>query len=150
MVYNRLISFNLSSSDVSLLIIYVNVSLYSLCYQLQRPVEPFMVEKLKIEGDSVAEYARLQSFFSIIQTIGSLIVGIMIDRLGSKNGFIISFLASALSYTLLANSTTLTILYLSKIPTIFQAGFLCAQVAASQATSDGPDRVVALPLFSFW
>eukprot|EP01041_Mallomonas_annulata_P004952 gene4952-9900_t len=117
--------------------------------ELVRPIEPFMVEKLNIKGDAVAEYARLQSFFSVVQTIGSLIFGVMIDRFGSKGGFIISFVASALSYGLVANATTLSILYLSKVPTIFQAGFLCAQVAASQATADGPDRVIALGRLTF-
>lgn len=33
---------------------------------------------------------------------------------------------------------------MSKIPTVFQAGFLCAQLAASQLTNDGPERVSAL------
>ena len=61
-----------------------------------------------------------------------------------KLGFIISFLASAACYAMLSQATTLEILYLSKIPTLLQAGFLCAQVAASQATNDGADRVTAL------
>jgi hypothetical protein len=61
-----------------------------------------------------------------------------------KLGFIVSFLASAACYAMLSQATTLEILYLSKIPTLLQAGFLCAQVAASQATNDGADRVTAL------
>lgn len=35
-------------------------------------------------------------------------------------------------------------LYISKIPTIFQAGFLCAQSAIAETTPDGADRVQAL------
>jgi predicted MFS family arabinose efflux permease len=42
----------------------------------------------------------------------------------------------------------LQMLYISKIPTILQAGFLCAQVAASQLTNDGPERVKALGLLT--
>lgn len=133
-----------SSSDITLIIIYVNVALYATCYQMQRPLEPFLVDKLLAKGDSSNEYARLQSFFSIMQTAGSFVSGRFLDSFGAKYGFIISFLASAMCYAILSQSTTIEILYLSKVPTIFQAGFLCAQVAASQATMDGAERVQAL------
>ena len=96
------------------------------------------------KGDSSNEYAQLQSFFSIMQTIGSFMSGRFLDRFGPKGGFIVSFLASACCYALLSQATTIEILYLSKVPTIFQAGFLCAQVAASQVTMDGAERVQAL------
>lgn len=133
-----------SSWNVNLIIIYINVALYATCFQIQRPLEPFLVDKLMTKGDSADEYARLQSFFSIMQTIGSFASGRFLDNFGAKGGFIISFLASAACYALLSQSTTLEILYLSKVPTIFQAGFLCAQAAASQTTLDGAERVQAL------
>lgn len=132
------------SINYTLMIVYINVALYATCFQIQRPLEPFMVEKLNITGDSAGEYARLQSFFSIMQTIGSFLTGRFLDKFGAKGGFIISFLASAAGYALLSQATNLNILYMSKIPTIFQAGFLCAQTAASQATGDGAERVQAL------
>ena len=121
-------------------LIYLNIVLYATCYQIQRPLEPFMVQNILKSGDEALEYAKLQSFFSLIQMFGSLIVGAMIDRIGVKGGFFITFLASALSYYLLSVSTTINILYLSKIPTIFQAGFLCAQVGLSQYTSNDKER----------
>jgi len=133
-----------STFNWNLLIIYVNVALYATCFQIQRPLEPFLVEKLMQKGDSSNEYAQLQSFFSIMQTIGSFMSGRFLDRFGPKGGFIVSFLASACCYALLSQATTIEILYLSKVPTIFQAGFLCAQVAASQVTMDGAERVQAL------
>jgi len=128
----------------NLIIIYVNVALYATCFQIQRPLEPFLVDKLMNKGDSANEYAQLQSFFSIMQTVGSFMSGRFLDRFGPKGGFIVSFLASAACYALLSQATTLEILYLSKVPTILQAGFLCAQVAASQVTMDGAERVQAL------
>jgi sugar phosphate permease len=74
--------------------------------------------------DSSDEYAKLQAFFSFIQTFGSLLTGFILDRFTPKIGFVVSFTASALSYFLLSHSTSLSILYMSKIPTIFQAGFV--------------------------
>jgi MFS family permease len=128
----------------TLIILYFNVILYATCFQIQRPLEPFMVEKLNLVGDSSKEYAKLQSFFSVMQTIGSLISGVLLDKFGVKGGFIVSFGASAMSYALLSQATTLNLLYISKIPTVFQSGFLCAQVCASQLTTDGPERIKAL------
>jgi OCT family organic cation transporter-like MFS transporter 18 len=127
-------------------IVYLNVALYATCFQIQRPLEPFLVDKLIKNGatDSGQEYAKLQSFFSIIQMVGSLISGRMLDRFGVKGGFVVNFVACALCYGLLSQATTLPILYASKVPSVFQMGFLCAQVAASQVTSDGPERVQAL------
>lgn len=137
-----------STNNYTLWIVYLNVILYATCFQIQRPLEPFLVEKLLGSSDSASEYARLQSFFSLIQTVGSLISGRFLDRFGAKGGFLISFGASALCYALLSQATTINILYASKIPTIFQSGFLCAQVAASQLTADGPERVKALGMLT--
>ena len=118
-------------NNLPLIIIYFNVILYATCYQLQRPLEPFLVEKIiSNESGSVASvaYGNLQSFFQVFQFFGALIAGLLLDKFGYKVGFIITFLASALSYFLLSIATTMPILYLSKIPSMFQHGFLCAQM----------------------
>jgi hypothetical protein len=39
----------------TLLIVYLNVALYATCYQIQRPLEPFLVEKLLTSGDASDE-----------------------------------------------------------------------------------------------
>lgn len=138
------------ANNVALYIVYINVILYATCYQLQRPLEPYLVEKLRqgVEGkdsnDAEVAYAQLQSFFQIIQTIGSFFSGIFLDKFGVKGGFLISFAGSAACYALLSQATDMRILYYSKIPTVFQAGFLCAQVAVAQVTANGSDRVQAL------
>lgn len=135
-----------TSSNLTLYIVYANVILYATCYQLQRPLEPFMVENLVASKGSSAseEYANLQSFFQILQFFGSLIAGAMLDRIGFKVGFIFNFLASALSYYLLSYATTIEMLYISKIPSMFQFGFLCAQMAVSVVTADGETRAKVL------
>lgn len=137
----------MKNNTIYLAIVYINIALYATCFTLQRPLEPFLVEKLKTANpdiDSADEYARLQSFFSIVQTVGSLVTGYFLDRISAKNGFYVSFLASAASYFLLSQATSMNLLYVSKIPTVFQAGYLCAQLAVSQSTSDGSERMTAL------
>jgi MFS family permease len=137
-------------SNTRLWIIYVNVALYAMCFQLQRPLEPFLVEKLiaNVGGDAATEYARLQSFFSVLQTLGSLVSGMLLDRLGAKGGFVLSFAASALCYLLLSQASSVSILYLSKVPSLFQSGFLCAQMAITQCTPEGMERVRALGMLT--
>lgn len=122
-------------------IVLVNVSLYALCYQFQRPIEPFLVKKL---GANDAEYGRLQSFFSLVQSIGSPIVGYWLDRIGARYMFVVVFLSSACSYALLARATSLAWLYASKVPTMLQAGFLVAQALVASSTRNDNERAAAL------
>lgn len=60
-----------NSNGWAMAIVYLNVVLYATCYQIQRPLEPYMVDKLNLntETDSADEYAKLQSFFSIVQVV---------------------------------------------------------------------------------
>mmetsp|Transcript_19151 Transcript_19151/g.24846 ORF Transcript_19151/g.24846 Transcript_19151/m.24846 type:complete len:436 (+) Transcript_19151:120-1427(+) len=123
-------------------IVLTNVALYATCYQLQRPIEPFLVQKI---GADDREYGRLQSFFSFVQTLGSPVVGSFLDFIGPKIMFVIVFGSSALSYGILSQATSVKLLYLSKIPTILQAGFLVAQaLVASITRGHESERAAAL------
>jgi MFS transporter, OCT family, solute carrier family 22 (organic cation transporter), member 18 len=136
----------MEDKNVVLFVVYLNMVLYSTCYQIQRPLEPFLIDSLINETttDSANEYARLQSFFSIMQTVGAVFTGYILDRIGIRVGFILSYAAAGISYHLLSQSKAMIILYISKIPTILQAGYLCGQLAVSQVTNDGPERLTAL------
>jgi len=130
----------------TLVITYINIVLYALCYQFQRPIEPFLVEKLGgKDQDAKQAYGQVQSFYSIIQTIGSPVMGVVCDHLGAKKGFILVFAGSALSYGMLAYATTMTMLFASKIPAMFQHAFLCAQTLVAVSV-EGTDRAEALGL----
>lgn len=74
-----------------------------------------------------------------MQLIGSLISGWLIDHLGCKKVVLLSFLASAACYGITAYATTLQLLYISQIPTIFQHAVLAARAYVSIAT-DEEDR----------
>jgi predicted MFS family arabinose efflux permease len=132
----------------SLWITYINIVLYALCYQLQRPVEPFLVQELSKNSsrDSVTQtYGQLQSFFSIIQTLGSPLVGILLDRMGIRKASATVFAASAASYAILSYAVTMRALFYSKIPTALQHAFLVAQaVAATSCQGNEAARAQAL------
>ena len=130
-----------------LVLVYLLVVFYALCYQLQSPLEPFLVEQL-VGKDKASEasvsYGRLQSLFSAIQMFASLLFGHILDKAGVRVGFTLNFLACAATYYILSITSSMTMLYMSKIPGIGMAGFLCAQTAVSQLTKAGPERVRAL------
>ena len=137
------------AGDIALWITYINIVLYALCYQLQRPVEPFLIKSLAEDHDDpkvVSQYyGRLEAFFSIIQTIGSPLVGILLDRAGIRKTSALVFLSSALSYGILSQANTMTMLFLSKVPTALQHAFLVAQATAATSTgSNAAARAQAL------
>ena len=134
-------------SQFGLILVYALVVFYALCYQLQSPLEPFLVEQLVGEdkaSEASVSYGRLQSLFSAIQMFASLLFGHILDKAGVRVGFSLNFLACAATYYLLSITSSMSMLYISKIPGIGMAGLLCAQTAVSQLTSPGPDRVRAL------
>ena len=134
------------AKQAQIFLIYFLVVLYALCYQLQSPIEPFLVDKLVGKGgDSATKYAQLQSFFSIVQTVGSLMFGYVLDIFGLRVGFAINFLGCALQYYMLANTTSIEMLFLSKIPGVFMAGFLCAQTVSQRNPGDTAVRLTPSP-----
>eukprot|EP00931_Biecheleriopsis_adriatica_P054447 TRINITY_DN32042_c0_g1_i1.p1 TRINITY_DN32042_c0_g1~~TRINITY_DN32042_c0_g1_i1.p1 ORF type:complete len:419 (+),score=84.58 TRINITY_DN32042_c0_g1_i1:66-1322(+) len=128
-------------------IIYALVVLYALCYQFQRPIEPFLVDRL-VKGageEATVALGRVEAFFNVAQGIGSLIMGRVLDRFGVKVGLVINFLACAAQYSILSMTDSLNMLFLSKLPGMMMGGFLCAQTAIAKVTADeGDERVVAL------
>ena len=138
-----------TKNDTILWVTYLNVALYALSYQLQTPVEPFLIKRLSEEAgnlESVNEtYGNLQAFFQTVQMLGSPLIGLALDRFGIRYTSILVYLSSALSYAILASAHNLPMLFLSKIPTIFQAAFLVAQAIAADSTgNDASARAAAL------
>lgn len=149
------------ATPTEVVVTYANIILYAISYQLQRPVEPFLVRSLihnnqnstsssttSQEESSNQTYGRLTSFFSLIQTIGSPLIGILLDRIGVRKTSILVYLASAASYWILANATSTTWLFWSKVPTILQHAFLVGQatVASSADDANGGDKLRAVAL----
>jgi len=125
--------------------LYGLVVLYSMSYQLQSPVEIFLVEKLTKDSDDLATaYGRLRTCFSLISVFSSLIFGKILDRYGLQIGFILVFVACAATFGIMSIADSMNHLYLSKIPAIFHAGFLAAQSCAIKLTKPGEERIVVL------
>ena len=97
-----------NTNNTHLFIVYGLVVLYALCYQLQSPIEPYLVDRLlknknnhseaPTETESAIAYSNLKSFFSIAQSFGSLLFGYILDRWGVRTGLVINFTACATCY----------------------------------------------------
>ncbi len=131
----------------SIVSVYLLIVLYATCYQLQRPVEPFLVDKLA-EGmgkeESARAYSQLQAFAGLLQWGGSLAIGYVLDRFGVRVGFVLNFAACSLSYWLLSRADSMAMLWLSKLPLVAMSGYMCAQAALSKLTDSGEERLPAL------
>ena len=101
-----------------LILVDLLIVLYATCYQLQSPLEPYLVEKLSSAEDAAESYANLRSFFSFIQMAGSLGVGHIIDRAGVRAGMALNFVSCAASYAILMRAETMQGLFASKLPTL--------------------------------
>lgn len=125
--------------------VYFNITVYAVCFQLQAPIEPFLVERLGKGQDADLAYGKVQSIFGTSQAVGTFLIGPLLDRIGARTGLVVVFASAFCSYSLLANATSMNALYLSKVPAALQHPFLVAQTfVASQARDE--DRAEALGL----
>eukprot|EP00455_Lapot_gusevi_P057369 TRINITY_DN9757_c0_g1_i3.p1 TRINITY_DN9757_c0_g1~~TRINITY_DN9757_c0_g1_i3.p1 ORF type:complete len:460 (-),score=51.22 TRINITY_DN9757_c0_g1_i3:66-1373(-) len=117
-----------------LMIVYANLALYALAFQMMVPVLPFLIKSM---GENVAvEYGYLQSTFSLAQLIGVMVSGPLIDMYGSKFMLLLSFGSSLVTYTMMGTAKTLPMLYLSKVPTFLQHGILGSRAFISEVTDE--------------
>ena len=120
------------------------VVVYAWAFQLQRPIEPFLAKRL---GQSDRQHGLMHSVCFLCQSLGLPLVGRSLDVVGGRMMLVLVFLSTALGYFLLAKATTLTMLWISKIPGVLNAGYMVAQALVAQSTRDAKtsaDRAKAL------
>lgn len=101
--------------------LYLNVFCYALFYHMQAPLLPFLTKDL---GGDRSHYGSMQSIFSLVQLLGGVASGPLGDTFGSKSILFVSNIASASCYLLTASATSMMLLNLSRLPTLFQHGML--------------------------
>jgi predicted MFS family arabinose efflux permease len=94
-------------------------------------------------GADAQQYGLMQSLFSLAQLVGGLLCGPLMDVYGARWGMSLAFVSGAVSYGLTAASTSMPMLYLSRLPTAFQHAALAARVAISARTR-GPAQAALL------
>lgn len=120
--------------DASTWVVLANVVLYALAFQMQTPLQPYIVASLQSEDAKVA-FAQLRTVNAFFQLLGSLASGVLIDRLGAKPVLVLSVVASAASYGLTATADTFTGLAAAQVPTLLQHLMLGARAFVTIAPS---------------
>ena len=115
----------LGKDSKQLALVLFNVMLYAACYQMQTPVQPYLVKSLS--SDAKVAFGQLKSFNGLMQLFGSLLVGRWIDAQGPRPVLVASFAASAVCYALTYYADSVTWLIAAQIPTILQHAVLAAR-----------------------
>jgi len=121
-------------------LLFVNVAAYAACYMMQAPVLPFLTKDL---GADMRTYGKLMTWFSVIQTVGGLLAGPILDAYGSRLVLLASFGSSALCYAQTASATSMSSLYLSRVPTLAQHAIMATRTALTERSSEA-DRASVL------
>ncbi|KAK3283158.1 hypothetical protein CYMTET_9134 [Cymbomonas tetramitiformis] len=130
--FNALLA-TLRSVSFELWIVYINIMLYAMCYQMQVPVLPYLTKRL---GSDTQGYGNLQMGFGVVQFFGGLLAGPLADVYSGELLLFVSFLASALCYTFTASASGMWMLYLSRIPTLLQHAVLAARIIVTGRTNE--------------
>ena len=72
----------------------------------------------KLGADPVV-FGYLQTTFAVVQPCGGPIFGRFGDVFGSRAALVLSFVAAAVSYSILGFASAVSMLFLSRLPSIF-------------------------------
>ena len=127
------------------LITHFNVFLYAACYWIQSGTLPYLTKSL---GADPVIFGRLKTVFSLCQLIGGPIYGRLGDLMGERTALITAFSASVLTYTLTGLATSLPLLFLSRVPSVFLHVMQGSQMVVT-ALSNSNDRTASLARLGF-
>ena len=135
------------ASSYATWIVYGAVAIYAAAFQAQLPVQPFLIKTLS--DDAVTAFTSLRTFIAVLQLFGSLLSGWLIDRMGARKVLLLSIGASTLSYAITARATTLPLLYIAQIPTLFQHAVLAARAYMTTIVPVGAARATVIGRITF-
>ncbi|BFZ11456.1 hypothetical protein BsWGS_14495 [Bradybaena similaris] len=118
--------------DKVVLVTHVNIFLYSCAFWIQQAVVPYLSKEL---GADPVVFGYLQTSFAVVQLAGGPLFGRFGDLFGSRLAMMLAFAASALSYFLLSVSTSLPLLFLSRLPSVFMHAMQGGQMIVTDVSS---------------
>ena len=127
------------------LITHFNVFLYAACYWIQSGTLPYLTKSL---GADPVIFGRLKTVFSLCQLVGGPIYGRLGDLMGERTALITAFSASVLTYTLTGLATSLPLLFLSRVPSVFLHVMQGSQMVVTALSGSG-DRAASLARLGF-
>lgn len=102
------------------------------CLFMQIGLIPYLAKNLGL--DSVG-FGYLQTTFGVLQLLGGPIFGRFADQFGTRAALTLSCLSGSAFFLLLSISTSVPLLFLSRIPSLFMHGLPGAQMVITDLTS---------------
>ncbi|NWW95500.1 S22AI protein, partial [Rhynochetos jubatus] len=99
---------------------------------MQMGVMPYLAKSLGL--DSVG-FGYLQTTFGILQLVGGPIFGRFADQFGTRAALILSSVSGSAFFLLLSISTSIPLLFLSRLPAVFMHGLPGAQKVITDLTT---------------
>ncbi|XP_072448168.1 solute carrier family 22 member 18 [Chiloscyllium punctatum] len=123
-----------------ILIAHINMVLYSTSFWIQTGVMPYLSKRL---GMDAIMFGNLQTTFAVIQLLGGPLFGRFGDLFGGRAALSLAYLSSGFAYLLMGLSTSVPLLFLSRLPTVFMHGMQAAQMIVTDLSSES-ERAGAL------
>ncbi|XP_015487603.1 solute carrier family 22 member 18 isoform X2 [Parus major] len=98
---------------------------------MQMGVMPYMGKSLGL--DSVG-FGYLQTLFGVLQLVGGYIFGRFADQFGARAALILSCASGSIFFLLMSLSTSIPLLFLSRLPAVFMHGIPGAQKVITDMT----------------
>ncbi|XP_048401087.1 solute carrier family 22 member 18 isoform X2 [Stegostoma tigrinum] len=105
--------------------------------------ETYFIYLSKRLGMDTILFGYLQTTFAVIQLLGGPLFGRFGDLFGGRAALSLAYLCSGFAYLLLGLSTSVPLLFLSRVPTVFMHGMQAAQMIATDLSSES-ERAGAL------
>ncbi|XP_019470929.1 solute carrier family 22 member 18-like [Meleagris gallopavo] len=119
---------------------YLIVTLELTFLFMQFGVMPYLAKNLGL--DSVG-FGYLQTTFGVLQLVGGPIFGRFADQFGNRAALALSCASASAFFLLLSISTSIPILFLSRLPSVFMHGLPGAQKVITDLTAPS-ERAAAL------
>ncbi|CAI5763272.1 solute carrier family 22 member 18 [Podarcis lilfordi] len=131
---------NMTSKQRLIQLTYLITVVDLACMFMQFGIVPYLATSL---GMDAVEFGYLQTVFGVLQLLGGPIFGRFADQFGAKTALAISYVAGSLFFLLLSVSTSVPLLFLSRVPSVFMHGLPGAQMVITDLTT-ADERVDAL------
>ncbi|NXT27254.1 S22AI protein, partial [Syrrhaptes paradoxus] len=115
-----------------ILVAYLIATLELTCLFMQLGVLPYLAKSLGL--DSVG-FGYLQTTFGVLQLVGGPIFGRFADQFGTRAALILSCASGSAFFLLLSISTSIPLLFLSRLPSVFMHGVPGAQKVITDLTA---------------
>ncbi|XP_053141198.1 solute carrier family 22 member 18 [Hemicordylus capensis] len=125
-------SVNMTSRQWVIRVVYLITAVDLTCMFMQFGVVPYLATSLGLDA---VGFGYLQTIFGILQLLGGPIFGRFADHFGARAALTLSYAAGTLYFLLLSVSTSVPLLFLSRIPCIFMHGLPGAQMVITDLTT---------------